>query len=286
MGNTSSSSKDGAAPSASISPQTDVKDRDTQTTQAPRRRESIQVLPHTRPSAAPPSASLESAQGLPPSRASTRTDQSHSQPRSTSSNHARKRSQTSATPASRLQDAVYSEEKDRAAGSSRHSPEQQNLRALRSVSPSQPMKVTSQPQLPRDPNLEPATLEPYKVNGSLTGYIAPSSHYARPPRLPLPIGREEFLPGSPIISPADLAGSVGQNEDPEIIRRKTSELSTTTADDEELGEEFRVDGPSGPTADTIIEWKQPGERVYVTGSFSGWNRKHKLHKKYVITVSC
>jgi hypothetical protein len=56
-------------------------------------------------------------------------------------------------------------------------------------------------------------------------------------------------------------------------------LSTTTADDEDLGEEFKTPGQGRPTVPTLIEWEGPGERVYVTGTFAGWNRKYKLHRK-------
>jgi hypothetical protein len=58
--------------------------------------------------------------------------------------------------------------------------------------------------------------------------------------------------------------------------------STTTAGegedgDEDLGEEFR--GNEGrPTVPTLIEWEGGGERVYVTGTFAGWNRKFRLHR--------
>jgi hypothetical protein len=56
-------------------------------------------------------------------------------------------------------------------------------------------------------------------------------------------------------------------------------LSTTTADDEDLGEEFKGPSQGRPTVPTLVEWEGPGERVYVTGTFAGWNRKYKLHRK-------
>jgi hypothetical protein len=55
-------------------------------------------------------------------------------------------------------------------------------------------------------------------------------------------------------------------------------LSTTTADDEDLGEEFKGPSQGRPTVPTLVEWEGPGERVYVTGTFAGWNRKYKLHR--------
>ena len=59
-------------------------------------------------------------------------------------------------------------------------------------------------------------------------------------------------------------------------------LSSTTMDEEEAGDEmFRaVDIALGmPAIDTLIEWKQGGKKVYVTGTFANWNKKFKLHEK-------
>lgn len=119
----------------------------------------------------------------------------------------------------------------------------------------------------------------------LNPYYTPSSQLQRPPRLPLPIGEEVFSPGSPIIGPTDLNNDAELNFDDleSTIPRKSSTLSSTTADDDELGDElqpYEVDGVV-KTVPTLIEWKQSGEKVYVTGTFAGWNRKFRLHKRYV-----
>lgn len=111
-------------------------------------------------------------------------------------------------------------------------------------------------------------------------YIVPSSHFSRPPRLPLPIEEEVHTPGSPIISPTDLpVESLDHGEVEGTLPRRTSMLSSTTADDDDLGEEFKVPTPGRPTVPTLIEWEGSGERVYVTGTFAGWNRKYRLHNK-------
>ena len=110
-------------------------------------------------------------------------------------------------------------------------------------------------------------------------YIVPSSHFSRPPRLPLPIEEEVHTPGSPIISPTDLASPLDHSEVEGALPRRTSMLSSTTADDDDLGEEFKVPTPGRPTVPTLIEWEGAGDRVYVTGTFAGWNRKYRLHKK-------
>lgn len=111
-------------------------------------------------------------------------------------------------------------------------------------------------------------------------YLVPSSHFSRPPRLPLPIEEEVHTPGSPIISPSDLpAESLDHGDVEGALPRRASMLSSTTADDDDLGEEFKVPTPGRPTVPTLIEWEGAGERVYVTGTFAGWNKKYKLHKK-------
>ncbi|KAF2114910.1 5'-AMP-activated protein kinase beta subunit, interation domain-containing protein [Lophiotrema nucula] len=113
-------------------------------------------------------------------------------------------------------------------------------------------------------------------------YFIPPSQYSRPPRLPLPIEEEVHTPGSPIISPADVSAAVPLELDPAgvdgVIPRRASVLSSTTAEeDDDLGEEF-VGPTNQPTVPTLIEWEGPGERVYVTGTFAGWNRKFRLHR--------
>jgi hypothetical protein len=110
-------------------------------------------------------------------------------------------------------------------------------------------------------------------------YMVSSPHFSRPPRLPLPIEEELHTPGSPIISAQDLPSPsiLDPNEVDGILPRRSSIVSSVAADDDDLGDEFK--GPSGrPTVPTLIEWEGPGERVYVTGTFTGWNKKYKLLK--------
>jgi hypothetical protein len=111
------------------------------------------------------------------------------------------------------------------------------------------------------------------ASASQQEYIVPSSHFSRPPRLPLPIEEENHQPGSPIISTIDHEELEG------VLPRHESMLSSTTADDEDLGEEFKGPTTGRPTVPTLIEWEGEGERVYVTGTFAGWNRKYKLNRK-------
>ena len=108
----------------------------------------------------------------------------------------------------------------------------------------------------------------------------PQAH--RPPRLPLPIEEEIYTPGSPIISPADITLALNQDQLETGLPRRSSLLSSTTADDEEAGDELQpYDADPGVkrAVPTLVEWKGRGDRVYVTGTFAGWNKKYRLHRK-------
>jgi hypothetical protein len=150
---------------------------------------------------------------------------------------------------------------------------------LEKPSPSPQTRPLDVPAVPREdpkpipiPSFEPAS-------ASQVDYFAPSSQFSRPPRLPLPIEEEVHTPGSPILSPTDFVSPIFPSEiEGGVLPRRTSVLSSTTAEDDDLGEEFK--GPQGqPTVPTLIEWEAPGDKVYVTGTFAGWNRKYKLHRK-------
>lgn len=111
------------------------------------------------------------------------------------------------------------------------------------------------------------------ANNSLT------DTFTRPPRLPLPIEEEVHTPGSPILGPeetetaADVPDVEGDSSDG--LTRKSSIVSTATMEDDD-SQELRVDR-SRPTVPTMIEWKQGGDKVYVTGTIFQWNRKQRLH---------
>lgn len=153
--------------------------------------------------------------------------------------------------------------------------------------PSQPQQCASSPQshpvdVPaparEEPRAEPqddliSAIDPADASQD---YI-PASHFNRPPRLPLPIEEEVHTPGSPIISPQDLSSPIDHGEVEGALPKRSSMLSTTTADDDDLGDEFKPN-TGRPTVPTLIEWEGPGERVYVTGTFAGWNRKYRLHR--------
>lgn len=127
----------------------------------------------------------------------------------------------------------------------------------------------------RDENTPLSPLSPVQS----ASYTVPvSAGFSRPPRLPLPIGEEEYVPGSPVLSPADLQDPVETLDD---AGRTRSMLSGTTVDDdvEDLEEVGLVGEAQGPSVPTTIEWRGPGERVYVTGTFAAWDRKYRLQKE-------
>lgn len=114
---------------------------------------------------------------------------------------------------------------------------------------------------PRDPN-----------------YI-PHSNLNFPPRLPLPIVEELHTPGSPIITSAVIESVL--HDDGEILPRQNSGVSSTTLDDDELGDELRPFPleDSRRTVPTLITWKQGGDKVYVTGTFTSWNKKFRMNRE-------
>lgn len=267
------------------------RDRDRAQQHNPKRRESIQALGTVfdrKASVAPPSASLESAAAL------------------TAPARPRSRSQTvsAATPSAQITNTLRAAQDGFRSGShdkmgNEHSRPKSHARDVTPPKANQP-PVDEKPApaparipspksapkplpIPRDdahtPRVDPASaasLEP--ADASAEAFVVPSSHYSRPPRLPLPIEEEPVGPGSPIISPADPTSLINHDEIEGALPRRSSMLSDRTADDDDLADEFK--GPQGQmTVPTLIEWEGPGERVFVTGTFAGWERKFKLHRK-------
>lgn len=259
MGNNSSKAGPGSQ-SSSPSPagQKERDDSGVPTRRAPKRRESVNLHPGAKTSAASPSASVESAAGHLSSQ--SRAPKSLSRGRSnTDSNNSQKPQDTpteseDANSLSRFASAL-------------------SRTTTRSISPSQPVDV---PQPGSTGNNAPPLSVPQ--GQSPANYYIPNSQFNRPPRLPLPIEEEVLQPGSPIISPTDVTSPINQHD--ADIPRRASMLSSTTADDDDLGEDFSAhDVADGPRVEKLIEWKQGGDKVYVTGTFANWNKKFRLHKK-------
>lgn len=119
----------------------------------------------------------------------------------------------------------------------------------------------------------------------LNSYYNASSHLQRPPRMPLPIGDANTTPGSPIVGPED-SHIESMSADPlvdEQMNQGISTLSSTSLDGDELVDElqpYTVSGV-GKAVPTVIEWTGPGQKVYVTGTFVNWEKKFRLHRRYV-----
>jgi len=144
--------------------------------------------------------------------------------------------------------------------------------------PSQPVAV---PIPTTNPNTEAAIAKsPYSssMEPATLPVDAMSYHLTRPPRLPLPIEEEVHTPGSPIVAPADADAPLLNIEalEDEILPRRSSALSSTTAEDDEDAEELPVDKTKS-SVPTDFEWHGGGEKVYVTGTIFQWSRKSKLY---------
>ena len=143
-------------------------------------------------------------------------------------------------------------------------------------------------------------------------YAPLSSNLNFPPRLPLPIQEEDYTPGSPIITAVDVLSPHGRGARTGVgtggadggIETGASELTVldddggegtlphqssllsnnTTVDGEEEERETDADADAaeeskGRTVPTVIKWRQPGSRVYITGTFAAWSKKYRMHRE-------
>lgn len=116
-----------------------------------------------------------------------------------------------------------------------------------------------------------------------SAYYNASTHLQRPPRMPLPIGDATATPGSPIIGPP--GGHVDSLPQERLLDEQgdTSNIGNATIDEDEFVDElqpYTVSGV-GKAIPTVIQWTGPGHKVYVTGTFVNWEKKFRLHRRYV-----
>jgi hypothetical protein len=275
---------------------------------AARRRESIPALSTVKSQAAPPSASFTNAESHPTSTSTATRPPSRGRPHpaataaSTVIANNLRAAQDSYRAASHdtmgnEQSKPPAREKGHFARNSTSSPPQlqpatstpEKAPAAPAITaaPSPPTRPVDVPVVPREEPQgsrqdDPASsIDP--ADASLQEYVVSPSHFSRPPRLPLPIEEETHVPGSPILSSHNYSEDYSPIHHDEVegaLPRHASIISNTTnADDEDLGEEFKAPNTARPTVPTLIEWEGEGERVYATGTFAGWNRKYRLHKK-------
>jgi hypothetical protein len=270
---------------------------------AARRRESIPALSTVKSQAAPPSASFTNAESHPTSTAARPQSRGRSQTVAIAASAAiahNLRAAQDSYKAIAPPDTMGNEqskgpkEKGHAARDStstpptlppapstptpEKSPEQPHTEPAPAhvLAPSPQTRPVDVPPSSRDddpaPSIDPA-------DASQPEYVVSPSHFSRPPRLPLPIEEETHVPGSPILSSENYS-PIDPDEVEGTLPRHASIISNTTnADDEDLGDEFKGPNTQRPTVPTLIEWEGDGERVYATGTFAGWNRKYRLHKK-------
>lgn len=241
MGNNPSKSLSGDSPGAS-------------TVNAPLSDKRIPSRP-TKVTATDPSASKETATG-------------YSASQSTSSVQQRLQSRNNADSPTRTHDR--SDRRDAKRASSRFSD---------IPDPSNPVQVPASRTTPRH---DPFTSVPPSALPHNTYYNA-STHLQRPPRMPLPIGDATATPGSPIIGPSD--GHIDSLPQDRLLDEQgdTSNIGNVPIDEDELVDElqpYTVSGV-GKAIPTVIQWTGPGHKVYVTGTFVNWEKKFRLHRKYV-----
>ncbi|MCJ1468981.1 hypothetical protein MMC07_007612 [Pseudocyphellaria aurata] len=101
-----------------------------------------------------------------------------------------------------------------------------------------------------------------------------------PPRLPLPIEEEVHTPGSPIITQAGISSALHEDDIEGPLPRQSSGVSSTTIDEDDIGDELQPFSlnDSRRTVPTVVKWKQGGDKVYVTGTFTSWNRKFRMNR--------
>lgn len=110
----------------------------------------------------------------------------------------------------------------------------------------------------------------------------PVSNLNFPPRMPLPIEEEFHAPYSPTIAAQEFSSSLHEEDFDGAIPRQSSVISSTTLEEEELGNELQpypYEAPPQGLVPTRLQWMQGGDRVYVTGTFAGWNRKFRMSRE-------
>ncbi|KAI9891291.1 MAG: hypothetical protein M1814_002804 [Vezdaea aestivalis] len=226
----------------------------------PRRRDSIQALSSGKATAAPPSESHASATA-------------HHPPYRPQPSHSRQRSRT--IDSSPRGTPPYSE--DMGQEQSKAQEERLSKEQPYVYNPPRPVAV---PGHSNDPSNDGDSFQPSGL--PTESYYSSQSQTQRPPRLPLPIEEELHTPGSPIISPLDVSTALDHDTVEGALPRKSSLLSSTTIGDDEDEDSFphpsEIEPPVTKAIPTLIEWKEGGSKVYVTGTFARWDRKFRLHR--------
>lgn len=149
--------------------------------------------------------------------------------------------------------------------------------------PSNPVQVPTSRTAARHDPFPPVTPSALPHNT----YYNASTHLQRPPRMPLPIGDATATPGSPTTEPS--GSHIGSLPNDRLLDEQgdpeASAVGNTTIDEDEIVDElqpYTVSGV-GKAIPTIIQWTGHGQKTYVTGTFVNWEKKFRLHRKYVVS---
>lgn len=210
---------------------------------------------------------------------STRKDKEHKTP--TSHNNATRlshldKNSASPSPSQRQQQIHDSMGNDQ----SKQTPQDESRKEKpRTTGKSTPVKVPrgSDPRRQRGPDSQfESSGPPRDLN------FVPHSNLNFPPRMPLPIEEEFHAPYSPTITAQEYSSSLREEDFDNAIPRQSSVISSTTLEEEELGNELQpypYEAPPQGLVPTRLQWTQGGDRVYVTGTFAGWNRKFRMSRE-------
>lgn len=229
-------------------------------------------------SPASPVANHSSSSNSSTTNTNTRKEKEHKAPTSinnaTKSSHVEKHS-ASLSPSQRQQhqDAIGNDQ------SKQIPPDENKKEKPRTTGKSTPVKVPrgSDPRRQRGPDSQFESSGPPRDPN-----FVPHSNLNFPPRMPLPIEEELHAPYSPTITAQEFSSSLHEEDFDGAIPRQSSVISSTTLEEEELGNELQpypYEAPPQGLVPTRLQWTQGGDRVYVTGTFAGWNRKFRMSRE-------
>jgi Glycogen recognition site of AMP-activated protein kinase len=250
------------------------------------RRISFQGLPHGKATAADPSATTEStlAQTIsqPPAQNQTLHQHLHAV-----HSHSPEQSGKSIAPVERsIPPGDFHEGHEVLQYRAKEKPVPQPI-AEANAEPSIPMDVPGRTNSRNARNSREGSVSTNPSPPPSTPQYTPISSLQRPPRLPLAIADEVRAPESPLLEATGVTDeevSIFDDDEADLPRRNSA-LSSATAEDEDVGNElqpYAVDTGGVKVVPTRIDWKGSGERVYVTGTFAHWDKKFRLHQRFVL----
>lgn len=248
------------------------------------RRISFQALSHGKATAADPSASTESAHAKTILQPPAQKPNLHQHLHTTHSSSPEQNERSPPSAGSSNSPVVIREEQKEL----EHRPDGQNPLSqvpAATAEPSIPMDVPGSTSIRTARESRKESIASQSTPPALTPHYTPMSGLQRPPRLPLAIADEIRAPESPTLVPVEtLNEEVSIFDDDEAdLPRKSSMVSSATVDEEDVAHElepYAVDTGGVSLVPTRIDWRGGGEKVYVTGTFTNWDKKFRLHERY------